>query len=475
MLTIPRLVVAGTHSGAGKTSVMLGLLAALRARGLKVAPFKAGPDFIDPILHARVAGAPSRNLDPWMLGEESVRELFCRAAAGADIALIEGVMGMHDGVSGASDEGSAAHVARILRAPVLLVVDAKAMARSAAAVVLGYESLDPRVDLRAVLFNRVAGASHYGYLRDAVRGACKAVAVGFLPPDPEAALPERHLGLVSTPDAARLAAAAERLGAALAATGGLEAILGAARSAPSIEAPAPRLFAGPPSPARIRVAAARDEAFHFYYEDALDLLRHHGARIEPFSPLRDRAVPQADLVILGGGYPELFAGEISQNLPMLDSLRAHARLGRAVYGECGGLMVLLEELQDVEGRSHRMAGLLPGRSVMEKRRQGLGYLEVEVVRPCLLGEPGERLRAHEFHYSRYEGSSGGCALRVAKGSAPDRAKPDGFAAGNVLAGYAHVHMGARPDLAAAFLSRALAPRASPFTIHSSRRPPSALS
>ncbi len=453
-LTIPRLVVAGTHSGAGKTSVMLGLLSALRGRGLKVVPFKAGPDFIDPLLHAQIAGVPSRNLDPWMLGEEATRELFFRAASGADIALIEGVMGLHDGVSGSSDEGSAAHVARVLQAPVVLVLDAKAMARSAAAVVLGYESLDRRVDLRAVLANRVAGGRHFAFLRDAIRGACRAAPVGFLPSDPEAALPERHLGLVSTPDRARLRSVSDRLGSALASTGGLDTLLAIAREAPSVVPPEARLFAPAPARPAVRVGVARDEAFHFYYEDGLDLLRHHGAEIIPFSVLRDRSVPVCDLVYLGGGYPELFAGAIAENLPMLDSLRAHARAGKAVYGECGGLMVLLERLTDIEGRAHAMAGLLPGASIMEKRRQGLGYLDVEVAHRCPLGAPGDRFRAHEFHYSRYEGSTDHAALRLVKPSDAAGAKPDGFVKGSVMAGYAHVHLGARPDLARRLLESA---------------------
>ncbi|MBI4230401.1 MAG: cobyrinate a,c-diamide synthase [Planctomycetes bacterium] len=453
-LTIPRLVVAGTHSGAGKTSVMLGLLSALRARGVKVSPFKVGPDFIDPLLHAQVAGVPSRNLDPWMLGEEGTRELFCRSAASADIALIEGVMGLHDGVSGSSDEGSAAHVARVLQAPVVLVLDAKAMARSAAAVVLGYESLDRRVDLRAVLANRVSGERHFMFLHDAIRSACRAAPVGFLPPDPEAALPERHLGLVSTPDRARLKTASDRLGSALATTGGLDRLLEIAHAAPPLAVPEARLFSEVPESSRVRVAVARDEAFHFYYEDGLDLLRHHGAEFVPFSPLHDREIPSCDLVYLGGGYPELHAGAIAENRPMLESLRAHARKGKAVYGECGGLMVLLERLTDVEGRAHAMAGLLPGASIMERRRQGLGYLEVKVTRSCLLGATGDRFRAHEFHYSRYEGTSDHAVLRLVKPSDEGRSKPDGFAKGSVMAGYAHVHLGARPDLARTLLDAA---------------------
>lgn len=451
-MNAPRLVVAGVQSGVGKTTATLGILGALAKRGLRVQPFKAGPDFIDPGHHSAAIGGAriSRNLDTWMMPEAAVRELFARAARGADVSVIEGVMGLFDGVSGTDEAGSAAHLAKVLDAPVVLVVDAKGLARSAAALVHGYATLDSRLHLAGVIFNRVSGPSHYQYLKDAVASLTKVKPLGYLRADTAAELPERHLGLVSAPEGGARQAY-ERMALLVEEGVDLDGLIALARGAAAFSEPPAVLFA-PVEPRRgLTIAVSRDEAFHFVYEDNLDLLRHLGAEVAFFSPLRDKILPEGtDLVWIGGGYPELFAEALGANRPMLEALR-----GKAVYAECGGLMYCLEGLIDAGGREHPMAGLLPGRSRMMPRRQGLGYLEVEVARDCLLGTAGERFRAHEFHYSKLDPvPSAPAAFLLRKPWKGTEARPDGWTQGRVLAGYAHVHFGACPSLAERLLRQA---------------------
>jgi len=452
----PRLLIAGVQSGVGKTTVTLGILSALSKRGLEVQPFKAGPDFLDPGHHTAAIGGKriSRNLDGWMMPEAAVHELFARSARGADISVIEGVMGLFDGVSGTDESGSGAQLSKILDLPVVLVVDAKGLARSAAALVHGYATLDPQVKLAGVIFNRVSGAGHYEYLKTAVESLTKVRPLGWVKTEGDAALAERHLGLRAASELPGNKAY-ERMGKLVEEGVDLEGLLEIARRAAPLPESAPTVFA-PVRARRVRVAVSRDEAFHFVYEDNLDLLRHLGAEIAFFSPLQDKQLPEgAELVWIGGGYPELFAKEIGENLAMLSALKAFPG---PLYAECGGLMYLLETLIDVEGREHPMAGLLPGRSRMMPRRQGLGYLEVTAERDCLLAPKGAKFRAHEFHYSKLDPapSREGPALSLRKPWKGDEVRPDGWTRGRVMAGYTHVHFGACPKLASRLLVQAIA-------------------
>jgi cobyrinic acid a,c-diamide synthase len=453
MRAYSRLVIAGVQSGVGKTTVTLGILGALARKGLAVQPFKAGPDFIDPGHHTAALGGArvSRNLDTWMMPPDAVRELFARSAAKADISVVEGVMGLFDGVSGTDEAGSAAHLAKTLEAPVVLVVDAKGMARSAAALVHGYATLDPKVRLAGVVFNNVAGAGHYAYLKDAVASLTGVKPLGYIRREPGAGIPERHLGLRAAAEG-RAGQAYERMTSLVEEGVDLQGLLGIARSAAPFPGSPSILFANQEG-RRGLVAIARDEAFHFVYEDNLDLLRHLGAEVVFFSPLEDRALPErTDLVWLGGGYPELFAGELSENRPMLEALRGFQ--GK-VYAECGGLMYCLETLHDVGGLAHPMVGLLPGGSRMMSKRQGLGYLEVTAERDCLLAGAGTRFRAHEFHYSKLDPAPSGeevaPAFSLRKPWKGDEVRPDGWMRGRVLAGYTHVHFAACPALAVRLL------------------------
>jgi cobyrinic acid a,c-diamide synthase len=442
------LVVAGLASGVGKTTVTLGLIGALRRRGLSVQPFKVGPDYIDPSQHAQVAGRPSRNLDSWQIPEAGLRDLFARAAATADVALVEGVMGLFDGRTGEGEVGSTAQIAKLLRLPVLLVVDAAKAGRSIAAAVLGARTVDPAVRIIGVVLNNVASERHAAIGVEAVESLAGLPVLGWLPRDADLRQEERYLGLV--PDAER------RLSPTLVerATARVEAQIDLDRLARMaevgrVEAAPSGLFPALPVARRGRIAVAQDEAFSFYYQDSLDVLEAWGAELVSFSPLRDEALPQGiGGVYLGGGFPELFAIELAVNGPMLRSMREVAARGLPIYAECGGLMYLQEALIDADGRRHRMAGLAPGTSTLVGKRLTLGYREVRARRASPIAAEGQMLRGHEFHWSVCEPpSSETAAYEIADGSG----RVEGYAADNVLASYVHVHFASDPRLAPRFV------------------------
>jgi cobyrinic acid a,c-diamide synthase len=457
-MRFPRLVIAGTHSGVGKTTVTLAILAALKARGRQVQPFKAGPDFIDPSHHSAATGRLSRNLDGWMLGESINREIFARAAVDADISIIEGMMGLFDGSSPVNEIGSTAELAKQLNAPVLLVIDGSAMARSAAAMVLGYATFDPGLRVVGVLFNRVSSEGHYKLLKDAVEQETNVVAVGYLRPDPAVTVFDRHLGLVTAMEQGtgelygRLAKAAEE-------TVDLDRIEGLARSAGDF----PPLCKGrpggvesstSPSPslqrrgkAGVRVGVAFDRAFCFYYPDNLELLEAEGAELVKFSPMNDQTLPDVDMLYLGGGYPELHGERLAGNVAMRTAIRQFAERGGTIYAECGGMMYLTSAIRDFAGQSHEMVGLFSAETVMRKPGLTLGYRTMELAQECILGVSGTVARGHEFHYSTLVPKGRldyACALRDAKGLSTGQ---DGLIAGNTTALYTHLHFASQPKIA----------------------------
>jgi len=445
MIRAPRIVISGSHSGVGKTTVATALMAAFTRRGFRIQPFKVGPDFIDPGFHQAACGRVSRNLDGWMLSRLTNLEVFARAAADADLAIVEGVMGLFDGRSGSSEEGSTAEMAKWLRAPALLVADAGAMARSAAALVRGFETFDPKLDLAGILFNRIGGAGHAELLRESVSQYCATEVIGCLPRDASIAIPSRHLGLTLAAESLTEANLTQMAGW-IEANLDLDRLLALSRhrsspvDEPSEVAPAER--------AAVRIAIARDHAFCFYYQDNLDLLEQAGAALVPFSPLRDAGLPpDLDLVYLGGGYPELPAERLASNVALAESVRAYHRQGGKIYAECGGLMYCGRELIDADGRAFPMLGLLPVRTVMQKRFAALGYVTWRAAETTLLGPPGTEVRGHEFHYSRLEplGPLQPAARLRRDGEAE---KPDGFTEGGLLAGYAHLHFASNPGAAA---------------------------
>lgn len=444
-MKLPRLVVAGTQSGVGKTSVAVGLTALLRQRGLRVQTFKVGPDYLDPTHLALASGRPCYNLDGWMMGEAYVRDLFGRAGRDADLALIEGVMGLFDGAGADSAEGSTAEIARWLGAPVLLVVDAHGMGRSLAAAVHGYVSFDPGIRVAGVIANRCGSDRHVEWLAESLRSAGLPPLLGAVCRGAFPELPSRHLGLVT---AAVDRAPVDRLAAALAPVLALERVLAAARDTDPIPAQPPT---GPAAaPARL-LGVARDEAFHFYYPDNLEALERAGCELVEFSPLHERSLP-AGLhgLYLGGGYPEEHAEALAENLPMLEEIRRFAAGGGVLYAECGGLMYATRGIETLDGKRHALLGLVPAWTRMYPRRQSLGYVEVTLTRDSLWGSRGERLRGHEFHYSGLlEPPDWPTAYAVRYRRSTDGAR-DGFQSGAVLASYLHLHVASRPEAVARF-------------------------
>jgi len=451
MNNIPRLLIAGTHSGVGKTTLSTALMACLTGLGYRVQPYKVGPDYIDPGYHGVATGRVSRNLDCWMLGEEAVRELFIRSALDADISLVEGVMGLYDGL-GATSFSSSAHIAKILNTPVLLVLDARSMARSAAAVVLGYRELDSEVIIAGVILNRVGSQRHFRILREAIQDACHVPVVGYVPRQAGIELPERHLGLLPTAEKDGLTGHVGAMAEAVKEGLDIQQILALADDAGSSPEPLHQVFPGVKADCRVRLGIVRDRAFNFYYQDGLDVLAALGAELVECSPLDGGGLPgNLHGLYIGGGFPEMFLEEISQNEPFKKDLRAAAASGMPIYAECGGLMYLVSAIIDFAGNEYPTAGLLEGRCRMGKKRAALGYVTATALSNSILCTEGSSLRGHEFHYStlvmdqQYAG-----AYRLTRwGEGP--AGEDGIAAGNILASYVHLHFAGCPGAAARFL------------------------
>ncbi|MEW6082173.1 MAG: cobyrinate a,c-diamide synthase [Bacillota bacterium] len=456
MLRAPRLVVAGTHSGVGKTTVATGLMAALSRRGHAVQGFKVGPDYIDPAFHASASGSPSRNLDPWLTGEDGVLGIFTSRAK--EISVIEGVMGLFDGgprpeggsaLAPGGGWGSTAHVAMMLKAPVLLVLDAAALARSAAAMVKGYLTFEPGLHVSGCIVNKVSGPGHIRSLKRHIEGEAGVPVVGAIPASAGLRLPERHLGLVPARETEALAEVIHHMGQVIEEHVDLEALWDLASAAPPLPRPAlpqPSRFPG------VRVGVAMDQAFHFYYQDALDLLESMGAEIRLFSPLEDRSLPAVDGIIIGGGFPEVFLEPLSANKGLMEEIVSRVKEGMPLYAECGGLMYLCREVDDLDGRSYPMAGLVPARAVMTQGLAGFGYVTALLARDSILGGAGDKVRGHEFHYSRLVplGDLGVQPYLVSWG-VDEEGWPEGYQFRNALCSYVHIHLLGNPRAAQRFL------------------------
>ncbi len=442
---IPRLVVAGTSSGVGKTSVAVGLIAALAARGLRVAPFKVGPDFIDPSYHTLAAGRPGRNLDAFLCGPELVAPLFAHGARGADVAVVEGVMGLFDGAAGRGELASTAQVAKLLAAPVVLVVDASAIARSVAALVHGFASFDPELRLAGVVLNRVGSDAHESMLREAL-APLEIPVLGALRRQEGLSTPSRHLGLVPAPERIREARETIRsLGAAVGAACDIEELLALARRADRLPVRPWR----PPvrqEPA-VRVALASGPAFSFRYQENLELLEAAGAELTPFDPTVDERLPDgAEALYLGGGFPETYGDELAANARLRSEIRAFAAGGRPAVAECGGFLYLCRSLD-----RRPMCGVLPARARMTSRLT-LGYRSALALADSPLANAGTSVRGHEFHYSQVEPAAGTPpAWRLER-----RADlvDEGFARGGVHASYLHTHWATTPEVAERLLAAA---------------------
>ena len=435
----PRLVIAGTSSGVGKTTVASGLMAAFRRRDLRVASAKVGPDFIDPGYHSAATGRPGRNLDAWMCGASAMAPLANRAAQGCDLLIVEGVMGLFDG---AADGGAAstADVARCLGAPVVLVVDARSVSQSVAALVSGYRSFDPRIQVAGVVLNQVGSDNHEIMLREAL-AAIEMPVFGVLRRDDSLVWRDRHLGLVPVVEQPeRVAASLDRLASFIERGCDLEALEQLARSAPSmvIDPLAEPRHVGTP-----RIAVASGPAFSFCYPDNLEMLAAAGAELIPFDPRRDPMPEGVAGLVAGGGFPEVFSAELGENHALLDDLQRRITDGLVVWAECGGLLWLCGSLDE-----HKLAGLVEAVGTMTKRLH-LGYRAARTLTETPLGPTGTEFRGHEFHYSTV--TPPGDALQL---ESRFTNRTDGFATPTMLATYLHVHLATRPDLAESFVRSA---------------------
>ncbi|GAW68567.1 cobyrinic acid a,c-diamide synthase [Geoanaerobacter pelophilus] len=453
-----RIVIAAPSSGCGKTTVTLGIMAALKRRGLKVAPFKVGPDFIDPGYHRLVTGVPSVNLDGWICDPGFLRGSFLHHAAAADIAVVEGAMGLFDGIDGVSEAGSSAQVAKELRAPVVLVVDARSQARSAAALVHGFACFDPALRVAGVIFNNVASENHERILREALAAALPSVQViGCLPRDPALGIPSRHLGLVTAEDNPLSDTFLDHLVEVVEHHLCLDALLDLDVDRLWEDA-APAAVSATADPERVRIAVARDAAFCFVYEDNLRLLENSGAELCYFSPLADSSIPE-DIggIYLPGGYPELFAARLAANELLKEEIRAAVEGGMPVYAECGGFIYLTQGVA-AEEETHTFAGIFPVQTRMLPRRKALGYREVELLEDCIIGRRGSIARGHEFHYSEMEEMPPDVERLYRVTRKGMELAPEGYRYKNCLASYIHLHFGSSPDLAPHFVGEARAYR-----------------
>jgi cobyrinic acid a,c-diamide synthase len=480
----PRIVIAGTQSGVGKTSLTLAIVAALRKRGLNVQTFKVGPDFLDPTYLTAASGRPCYNLDGWMAGRDYVCRLFARTSKGVDISIIEGVMGLFDGADPAGSEGSTAEIARWLDAPVVLIAETYGMARSIAALVKGYASFEMNLHLAGVIANRCGSERHASMLAISLAAEKLPPLVGGIPQDALPNLPSRHLGLV-TADLGNLSPSVlNGLAEAFERYASVDDILRIARSAPPIDITAdlgdaaslPSFLKNPPASPftkgeqagleinkRISIGVAHDAAFHFYYQDLFDELEMRGCTLCYFSPLADSRLPDnLDALYIGGGYPEEHAEALSANRQMLSAIREFSSSGRPVYAECGGLMYLCRTLEKQDGAQYPMAGIIPASTRMLDRLKSLGYVEATLKADSLWGSEGATLRGHEFHYSELTADptadAAWRAVYALKKRRSDSAAREGFQSGRVLASYCHLHLASHPEALRYFIDHCGADR-----------------
>jgi len=451
----PRLLVSAAHKSSGKTTVSIGLCAALRGRGIKVQPFKKGPDYIDPMWLTAASGTRCRNLDPYLSDNAEIRATFLRHAAAADIALVEGNKGLYDGLALDGSNSNAA-LAKALGLPVVLVIDARGMTRGIAPLILGYQAFDRDVRIAGVILNNLGGSRHESKLRAVIEYYTDVQVLGAVHCDPQLAIVERQLGLMPSNEAAGVAERVAAIGSIVGGQVDLDAVLQVATGAPplAVAADAVADAAAPAAKPDLRIGIAQDRAFGFYYADDLDALRAAGATLVGFDTLKDSALPDVDGLFIGGGFPEHFGAELEANARLRTAIRTAIEAGLPVYAECGGLMYLARTLTR-DGRSYAMVGAIPGDVVMHERPVGRGYVNLEETADFPWpGAPagGTVVRAHEFHYSSLENLPADlrCAYAVRRGHGIDGQR-DGIVVHNVLASYAHLRCAGGNAWAARFV------------------------
>ncbi|MBM7647822.1 cobyrinic acid a,c-diamide synthase [Bacillus ectoiniformans] len=435
-----RVVIAGTGSGVGKTTVTIGLMRALMKRGLAVQGFKCGPDYIDPTYHSSVTNRPSRNIDTWMMEPDIVRTIVARASRDADISVIEGAMGLYDGKSPLGNIGSAADISVVTESPVILVINAASMARSAAAVVKGFQLLDENVHIAGVIANQVGSKSHFEIVKTAVEQECSIPVIGYLEKGAVPSLPSRHLGLVPAIERGDLDPYFDELAQVMEQSIDMEKLLTISKTSPL--SATSNIF-DKTTEATVHIAVARDAAFNFYYEENLGLLRANGANLCFFSPLANEEVPhEAQGLYLGGGFPEEFAEQLSRSEKAKRSIQQAAE-SLPTLAECGGFMYCTEAIIDRSGKEYPMLGVIPGKVRMQEKLAALGYREITGMPNNFLLSDQELVKGHEFHYSVYEGNNNQPAY-TSKGRF--KTQEEGYLKNRLTAGYAHMHFASNPQL-----------------------------
>jgi len=447
-------VIGAAGSSSGKTTTTIALLSWLKEKGYSVAPFKVGPDFIDPGHHTKVSGQTCYNLDSWMLSKAYNRQLFAAQTSDADIAVVEGVMGLFDGYDGLSEAGSTAQMAKWLNLPVVLIVNAKGMARSAAAIVKGFEEFDPDLNIAGVIFTKTGTPRHYNYLKAAVEQSCNVRCLGFLPKNEKIVMPERHLGLVTADE---LTIGSDVLDLLTSMVDDHVDMKGLLECLPEIEKPLdnPETKTALSSQSSPTIAVARDRAFCFYYPDNLEMLENSGAKIVEFSPLEcEDLPPDIDGIYFGGGYPELHAKELSGKTRLLNQIREFSEKGMPIYGECGGFMFLCGQLSGMdESIKYPMSGCFNFDVTMSKRLRSLGYRQITLKKDTIIGNKGDLLRGHEFHYSSIDNPASQYedVYQVASRAGQDISLK-GYGHNNTLGSYLHIHFGSNEKSARCFVS-----------------------
>ncbi len=450
-MDIPRILISGTSSRAGKTIISLGIMRALRNRGYKVQPFKIGPDYIDPSYHHFATGRKGRNIDGFMMSSEDMLEVLVRGSKGADIAVIEGTMGLYDSHNALEPKGSTAEASKILKAPVVLVANIERISRTAAAFVLGYKLFDQEVNLAGVILNRAGNPRHALKAKTAVEQLAEMKVLGVVHRNSSLTIPERHLGLVPAYERERLEELFDSLAEVMEKSIDLDKLVDIAQNAPEITEYRENHLFRQKKKFNLRLGVARDTSFTFYYQDNIDAFAAAGAEIVPFDTINDKALPEVDALYIGGGFPEVQASHLERNSSMREEIYEFCSSGKPCYAECGGLMYLGESITTKEGEEYEMAGVLPLKTEMKKKFQALGYVRSQVETSNPIAEKGDILVGHEFHHSKAVATGKmKLAYKVLRGKGVADSR-DGVLFRNTLASYLHVHVLSYPKMVERFL------------------------
>ena len=447
-----KILIGGTNSGVGKTTISIGIMKALKNRGLNVQPYKVGPDYIDTSYHTFVTNRESRNLDSYMLEDETIKYLFNRNSIDADLSVVEGVMGLYDGYGVDINSCTSSYMSKTLKCPVILVIDGKAVATSSAAMVLGYKELDKDVDIKGVIANNVSSEGHFKIIKGSIEKYCGIEVLGYLPKNKDFSLPSRHLGLVPSIEIDELNEKIDKLAELIEKHIDIDRLIEISQS----ESIYSDFKLNTPKFNNLNLALAYDKAFNFYYQDNIDLLEDMGVNIIKFSPIYDKKLPNCDCVYIGGGFPEIFAKELQENIDMRRSIKDAYYRNIPIYAECGGLMYLGEKLIDQDNSEFDMVGIFNGKSVMTKSLKRFGYCVGEAIEDTVLSQKGDKIKGHEFHHSEFI-SDEKCAYLMKKERAEivSNSWMGGYSKGNTLATYLHTHFYNNLDAIINFLRKGI--------------------